>query len=129
MTTCLINKMPTGKKKKTKKLVLKKENKKGDEDVSTDSKIKTIEDEIKELRKKVAEGQKAKQALDWSNTELERSVREMEKNVLQLEAGNYELDDSDEKKLYENQSQLNIQLEEQKKWLEHELEEVSSINV
>jgi hypothetical protein len=52
------------------------------------------------------------------------SVAEMERNVYQLEAGNYDVDDSEIKQKYDNQRQLNIQLQEQKRWLEHELEEV-----
>ena len=56
--------------------------------------------------------------------ELERSVRAMEANVLQLEAGNVDADDSETKIRYENQRQLNVQLLEQKRWLEHELEQV-----
>ena len=56
--------------------------------------------------------------------ELERSVRAMEANVLQLEAGNVDADDSETKQKYENQRQLNVQLQEQKRWLEHELEQV-----
>ena len=68
--------------------------------------------------------QKAKDTIDWSNAELERSVMAMEQNVLQLEAGNLDIDDSEEKQKYENQRQLNIQLLEQKRWLEHELEQV-----
>ena len=53
-----------------------------------------------------------------------RSVSEMERNVFQLESGNYDYDDSEIKQKYDNQRQLNIQLQEQKRWLEHELEEV-----
>ncbi len=67
---------------------------------------------------------KAKDTMEWSNLELERSVRAMEVNVLQLEAGNHEADDSEIKQKYENQRQLNVQLQEQKRWLEHELEQV-----
>ena len=48
----------------------------------------------------------------------------MERNVLAMEAGNHETDDSDAKQKYEGQKQLNIQLMEQKRWLEHELEEI-----
>ena len=46
-------------------------------------------------------------------------------NVLQLEQGNLEADDSEARQRYENQKQLNLQLMEQKRWLEHELEQVS----
>ena len=52
----------------------------------------------------------------------------MEMNVLQLEAGNHDADDSEIKQKYENQRQLNVQLQEQKRWLEHELEQVSWIS-
>ena len=48
----------------------------------------------------------------------------MEANVIQLEAGNLEADDSEIKRKYDNQRQLNIQLAEQKRWLEHELEQI-----
>ena len=51
----------------------------------------------------------------------------MERNVFQLESGNYDFDDSEIKQRYDNQRQLNIQLQEQKRWLEHELEEVSLV--
>ena len=47
-----------------------------------------------------------------------------EANVIQLEAGNLEADDSEIKRKYDNQRQLNIQLAEQKRWLEHELEQI-----
>lgn len=57
--------------------------------------------------------------------ELEGNVRAMEMNVLQLEAGNLDADDSEIRQKYENQKQLNLQLQEQKRWLEHELEQVS----
>ena len=43
---------------------------------------------------------------------------------MQLEAGNHEADDSEIRQQYENQRQLNVQLQEQKRWLEHELEQV-----
>ena len=49
----------------------------------------------------------------------------METNVFKLEGGNYEFDDSEIKQSYDNQKQLNTQLQEQKRWLEHELEEVN----
>jgi hypothetical protein len=51
----------------------------------------------------------------------------MEKNVMQLESGNLEADDSEIKQKFDNQRQLNVQLQEQKRWLEHELEQVRSI--
>jgi hypothetical protein len=51
----------------------------------------------------------------------------MELNVYKLESGNYEFDDSEIKQRYDNQKQLNAQLQEQKRWLEHELEDVSTI--
>ncbi len=50
----------------------------------------------------------------------------MERTVNELEAGNYDADDSEIKHRYDNQRQLNIQLQEQKRWLEHELEQVSN---
>ena len=56
----------------------------------------------------------------------QRSVALMERTVMELEAGNYDADDSDVKHRYDNQRQLNIQLQEQKRWLEHELEQVSN---
>ncbi|XP_023322812.1 BUD13 homolog isoform X2 [Eurytemora carolleeae] len=48
----------------------------------------------------------------------------MEKSVQQLEQGNFESDDSEIKQKYDGQMQINLQLIEQKKWLEHELEEI-----
>ena len=48
----------------------------------------------------------------------------MERNVQALENGNLEADDSEVKIRYDNQRQLNVQLQEQKRWLEHELEQV-----
>ena len=51
------------------------------------------------------------------------SVRAMEANVIALESGNPEADDSEMKQKYDNQKQLNVQLQEQKRWLEHELEQ------
>ena len=53
----------------------------------------------------------------------------MELNVFKLESGNYEFDDSEIKQRYDNQKQLNAQLQEQKRWLEHELEDVSNYYV
>ena len=53
-----------------------------------------------------------------------KSVARMERTVSELEAGNYDADDSEVKHRYDNQRQLNIQLQEQKRWLEHELEQV-----
>lgn len=79
------------------------------------------------IRKEIEAEQKAKDTAEWSNMELERSVRAMEMNVMQLEAGNHEADDSEIKQKYDNQRQLNIQLQEQKRWLEHELEQVRRI--
>jgi hypothetical protein len=38
--------------------------------------------------------------------------------------GNFEAEDSEAKQKYDAQVQINLQLQEQKKWLEHELEEV-----
>ena len=55
---------------------------------------------------------------------LFNSVALMERTVSELEAGNYDADDSEIKHRYDNQRQLNIQLKEQKRWLEHELEQV-----
>ena len=43
---------------------------------------------------------------------------------MQLESGNLEADDSEIKQKFDNQRQLNVQLQEQKRWLEHELEQV-----
>jgi hypothetical protein len=56
-------------------------------------------------------------------------VAQLELNVFKLESGNYEFDDSEIKQRYDNQKQLNAQLHEQKRWLEHELEEVSGPGV
>ena len=53
-------------------------------------------------------------------------MAQLELNVYKLESGNYEFDDSEIKQKYDNQKQLNAQLQEQKRWLEHELEEVRS---
>ena len=53
-------------------------------------------------------------------------MAQMELNVFKLESGNYEFDDSEIKQRYDNQKQLNAQLQEQKRWLEHELEDVSN---
>jgi len=85
--------------------------------VDTDAEIERIKSEI-ELE------QKNKQTLEWTNMELEKSVRMMERNVMAMEAGNHEADDSEAKQKYEGQKQLNTQLMEQKRWLEHELEEI-----
>ena len=54
-----------------------------------------------------------KDTVEWSNVELERSVRAMEANVIALESGNPEADDSEMKQKYDNQKQLNVQLQEQ----------------
>ena len=43
-----------------------------------------------------------------------------------LISGNIEGEDSEPKQKYESQKQMNAQLLEQKKWLEHELEEVGA---
>ena len=83
---------------------------------------------LESLKKELEAETKAKDTVEWSNLELERSVRAMEMNVLQLEAGNHDADDSEIKQKYENQRQLNVQLQEQKRWLEHELEQVSWIS-
>lgn len=85
---------------------------------------KEEEEEIENLNKEIELEQKNKDTADWNNEELERSVRAMERNVMQLEAGNLEADDSEIKIKYDNQRQLNVQLQEQKRWLEHELEQV-----
>ncbi len=82
------------------------------------------EETVESLKKDLESEAKAKDQVEWSNVELERSVRAMEANVLQLEAGNHEADDSETRLRYENQRQLNVQLQEQKRWLEHELEQV-----
>ncbi len=83
---------------------------------------------VESMRQDLDTEQKAKDTIELSNMELESSVRSMEANVLSLEAGNI-VDaadtDSDERQKYENQRQLNVQLQEQKRWLEHELEQVS----
>ena len=57
------------------------------------------------------------------------SVASMERTVSELEAGNFEADDSEVKHRYDNQRQLNVQLQEQKRWLEHELEEVTGAEI
>ena len=46
---------------------------------------------------------------------------------MQLESGNLEADDSEIKQKFDNQRQLNVQLQEQKRWLEHELEQVCQL--
>ena len=43
---------------------------------------------------------------------------------MDLEAGDLTADDSEIKQRYDHQRQLNIQLQEQKRWLEHELEQI-----
>jgi len=80
--------------------------------------------EIDRLRAEIAMEMKGKQTIDWTNNELTKSVMNMEKNILTLEGGNLEVDDNDVKQKFENQKQLNTQLEEQQKWLEDELEEI-----
>ena len=51
-------------------------------------------------------------------------LTQLEKAVLDLEAGNLSADDSEIKQRFDHQRQLNIQLQEQKRWLEHELEQI-----
>jgi hypothetical protein len=82
------------------------------------------EAELAGLRIDIEDEQKKKDSISWSNAELEKNVRSMEMNVIQLESGNLEADDSEIKLKYDNQRQLNIQLAEQKRWLEHELEQI-----
>ena len=76
------------------------------------------------LKKEIEMETRNKENASVNNAELERSVRAMEKNVMQLESGNLEADDSEIKQKFDNQRQLNVQLQEQKRWLEHELEQV-----
>jgi len=80
--------------------------------------------EIERIKAEIETEQKSKETIEWTNMELEKTVRMMERNVIAMEAGNHETDDSDAKQKYEGQKQLNIQLMEQKRWLEHELEEI-----
>ena len=80
--------------------------------------------EIERIKAEIETEQKSKETIEWTNMELEKTVRMMERNVVAMEAGNHETDDSDAKQKYEGQKQLNIQLMEQKRWLEHELEEI-----
>eukprot|EP00090_Calanus_glacialis_P007611 TRINITY_DN16050_c0_g1_i1.p1 TRINITY_DN16050_c0_g1~~TRINITY_DN16050_c0_g1_i1.p1 ORF type:complete len:377 (-),score=139.92 TRINITY_DN16050_c0_g1_i1:90-1220(-) len=80
--------------------------------------------EIEKIKAEIEMEQKSKGTIEWTNMELERSVRMMERNVLAMESGSHETDDSDAKQKYEGQKQLNTQLLEQKRWLEHELEEI-----
>lgn len=80
--------------------------------------------ELAALRADIEDERQKKDAIEWGNAELDKSVRKMEGNVIQLEAGNLEADDSEIKQKYDNQKQLNIQLAEQKRWLEHELEQI-----
>ena len=82
------------------------------------------EAELAALKADISDEKTKKENIEWSNQELEKSVRAMEQNVIQLESGNLEADDSQIKQKYDNQKQLNIQLAEQKRWLEHELEQV-----
>ncbi len=83
---------------------------------------------VESMRQDLDMEQKAKDTIELSNMDLESNVCSMEANVLSLEAGNM-VDaadaDSDEQQKHENQRQLNVQLQEQKCWLEHELEQVS----
>ena len=60
----------------------------------------------------------------WLLQKIIAKISLQEANVIQLEAGNLEADDSEIKRKYDNQRQLNIQLAEQKRWLEHELEQI-----
>ena len=83
---------------------------------------------ILRLKKEIELETKNKENATVNNAELERSVRAMEKNVMQLESGNLEADDSEIKQKFDNQRQLNVQLQEQKRWLEHELEQVCQIS-
>ena len=87
---------------------------------------KKREEKIEDLKRELEAEQKSKDTVEWSNLELERSVRAMEANVIALESGNPDADDSEIKQKYDNQKQLNAQLQEQKRWLEHELEQVRS---
>ncbi len=99
------------------------------------------EAELAGLRVDIEDEEKKKEGVEWANEELEKAVRQMEYNVIQLESGsvflffiylllliiiigNLEADDSEIKHKYDNQRQLNIQLTEQKRWLEHELEQI-----
>ena len=82
------------------------------------------EKEIENLKKEIEDFKMGEQIKDDHLRELERQVRLMEASVIQLEAGNLEADDSPIKRKYDSQRHLNIQLAEQKKWLEHELEDV-----
>ena len=82
------------------------------------------EAELNALRGEIENETAQKDQIEWGNQELEKSVRQMENNVIQLEGGNLEADDSEIKQKYDNQKQLNIQLSEQKRWLEHELEQI-----
>ena len=81
------------------------------------------------MKKEIELETKNKENATVNNAELERSVRAMEKNVMQLESGNLEADDSEIKQKFDNQRQLNVQLQEQKRWLEHELEQVGYLSV
>jgi len=92
----------------------------GSEDVGGD----VTEKEMQKLKQDIEAESRARDTLEWTNMELERSVRMMEKSVQQLEMGNFESDESEPKQKYEGQKQINVQLQEQKKWLEHELEEI-----
>ena len=51
-------------------------------------------------------------------------LTQLEKAVMDLEAGNLSADDSEIEQRFDHQRQLNIQLQEQKRWLEHELEQI-----
>ena len=93
--------------------------------ILTDEKAKKAEEEeIEKLRRDIEMERKAQNEVNLDNSELERSVRLLERSVMELEAGNLSADDSEIKQRYDHQRQLNIQLQEQKRWLEHELEQV-----
>lgn len=92
-----------------------------------DEKTKAInkeEADLKRLREEIEKEKKLQEEMNLDNTELERAVEQLEKSVLELEAGNLAADDSEIKMRYDHQRQLNIQLQEQKRWLEHELEQI-----
>ena len=82
------------------------------------------EEEIIRLKKEIELEKQAQNDANFDNNALERSVRMLERSVMELEAGNLSADDSEIKVKYDNQRQLNVQLQEQKRWLEHELEQV-----
>ena len=79
--------------------------------------------EIEQLKKEIEDFKTNEQKKDDNVAELERMVQVMEASVTALEAGEVEAIDSPVKRKWDSQKHLNIQLAEQKKWLEHELEE------